>query len=245
MAPIAASLGVRVATVVALDEALELLPVPYAVVWRVPGWSLAEIGRDVPAAMPSWEAVGRQLARLHVVTEDAAPPGIPSTLRRFRQTPEVDPRPWLAEAGRAGWLAPETVSAWGRRLDRLSDRVLGAPPLRLCHGDVNAGNVIVDPADASLVTLIDWAGAGWLDPVWDLVGVPLAAVPVILRGYRAVAPFPGDHTALAEGRLVWCRAQVALDLARRDGLSGPGGADRLVVALDALDAYAREHGVDR
>jgi hypothetical protein len=54
--------------------------------------------------------------------------------------------------------------------------------------------------------VVDFAGAGWLDAAWDFVGVPVAAVPSMLEGYRAVDE---RQDSLLE-RITWCRLQTAV-----------------------------------
>ena len=101
--------------------------------------------------------------------------------------------------------------------------VLGHEPVVLCHGDVNAANILVDRAGGDFLALIDWSGAGWLDPVWDFAAVSPAIVPHLLAGHRAVAPLPDD--ASAESRICWCQIQTRLHAARQ-GTLAPGAFDR-------------------
>jgi aminoglycoside phosphotransferase (APT) family kinase protein len=230
---VARNLGVRVAPIVAFEDANDLLPVPYAIFERIPGRSIAETGRDSREAMSSWEGVGRQLAILHAIVESDVPDVRFNSLRRFRQTPEVDPRPWVDELTVAGMIDRTDEVQWTRLLERLASSALHPIPLRLCHGDVNAANVIISPAVSSAATLIDWAGAGWLDPVWDLAAGPLSAVPYLLRGHRSFGPLPTDETA--EARILWCRLQVALNTARqREGADGSSGARLKQVLVESL-----------
>jgi thiamine kinase-like enzyme len=85
-------------------------------------------------------------------------------------------------------------------------------PITMCHGDVNAGNVLVDPTIGQFLAFIGWAGAGWLDPAWDFAGVSLNAVPPLLVGHRFIEPLPGDH--YAEARICWVQVQIRLFSAR-------------------------------
>ena len=41
--------------------------------------------------------------------------------------------------------------------------------------------------DGSLMAIIDWADAGWGDPVPELSGGPIRAIPDVLDGYRDAA----------------------------------------------------------
>jgi aminoglycoside phosphotransferase (APT) family kinase protein len=208
MATFARSLGVAVPDLVALDESRDVVPVPVAIFRRVDGVSLDPARRDA-AGRAAWKDVGRQLARVHaVIDRDNAP----RPLREFRQSPEVDPRPWVDELRDAGAIALDDAAWLLTLLDRLAPTTLAEVPLALCHGDVNVANVLVDAETGEFRALIDWAGAGWLDPVWDFAGVPLDVVPWLLAGHREVAPLPEDDTA--EVRLLWVQVQTRLFNAR-------------------------------
>jgi aminoglycoside phosphotransferase (APT) family kinase protein len=229
MAPIARGLGVATPEVLAVDEACDLLPVPYVVSRRIASASPLEQWRGHGAALDAWRATGRQLALVHTVRDGT---GFPLMLRVFRQTPEVDPRPWVEEMAGRGVIGPGDARWLGLLLDELAPAAHGDEQLTLCHGDINAANVLVDATHGGFRALIDWAGAGWLDPVWDLAGVPLDAVPHLLAGHREVAPLPGDATAGA--RALWCQLQTRLFIARTGAGDAPldlGEVRRAVPAL--------------
>jgi aminoglycoside phosphotransferase (APT) family kinase protein len=218
MAEFARNLGIPAPTLLALDESREILPVPYAICRRVPDavplqpWS--------KGALPeAWRATGQHLAVLHQVSDKAR---VPMTLREFRQTPDVDPRRWADELASAGVLTPADLQWLTRLLDRLAPVGLGEPVV-LCHGDLNAANILVHRETGAFLALIDWAGAGWLDPAWDFAAVPLDVVPELLAGHRAVAPVADDDTA--EARICWCQVQTRLYVARQAALH-PGAFDR-------------------
>jgi aminoglycoside phosphotransferase (APT) family kinase protein len=209
IATFARSLGVAVPELLALDETRELVPVPVAIFRRVEGAIPLDRADRSEAARAVWEEVGRQLARVHAVADRDA---LPIVLREFRQSPEVDPRPWVDELRERGVLLG-TDAGWLRDLlDRIAPAALAEVPLALCHGDVNAANVLVDAGTGRFRALIDWAGAGWLDPVWDFAGVPLDVVPWLLAGHRELAPLPDDATA--EARILWSQVQMRLFSAR-------------------------------
>jgi Ser/Thr protein kinase RdoA (MazF antagonist) len=120
----------------------------------------------------------------------------------------VDPRPWLEELVGGRLLLPAEAAWLLRWLDELEPLVRSGSPLAFCHGDVNADNIMVRPEEFEYLAVVDWDGAGWMDPVWDFVPLPLVAVPTILHGYREVAEVPGDSTA--EARLLWHHIQYTL-----------------------------------
>jgi aminoglycoside phosphotransferase (APT) family kinase protein len=231
MGEFARELGIPAPSLLALDESRSVLPVPYAIYRRVvdavplPAWSEG-------APPDGWGVTGRHLAVLHQVSDKAR---VPITLREFRQTPEVDPRPWAEELASAGVLAPADLRWLARLLDRLAPVALGET-VTLCHGDLNAANVLVHRETGAFLALIDWAGSGWLDPVWDFAAVPLDVVPDLLAGHRAVAPMADDDTA--EARICWCQVQTRLHVARQ-GAPHPGAFDRNLRQIKEFARVAR------
>jgi aminoglycoside phosphotransferase (APT) family kinase protein len=221
MIEFARELGVRAPRLVALDESLEILPVPYAVYRRVR--HAVHIAGDVQddAIRRAWREAGRDLALVHEVRD---PERAPIGLRAFCQSPEIDPRPWVEELGAAGLLADADVAWLTALLDRLAPVIQTAEPVALCHGDVNAANVLVHEDTGAFLALVDWGGAGWLDPAWDFAGVSLDVVPDLLAGHREVGPLPDDE--LAEARICWCQVQTRLHAART--ATDPGAAPTIL-----------------
>lgn len=234
--PFVRSLGVAAPALIALDADRDIAPVPFAILERVAGaLPLDRTGRS-DRDRATWEEVGRQLAPVHAVTERDA---VPVELREFRQSPGVDPRPWVDELEEAGALE-QVDAAWLRPLlDRLAPAALADEPLALCHGDLNAANILVDERTGEFRALIDWAGAGWLDPVWDLAGVPLDVVPWLLAGHRQVAPLPDDATA--EARVFWCQVQTRL-FSLRNVAEIDAAKELLGSHIDQLRHHARTTG---
>jgi thiamine kinase-like enzyme len=121
---------------------------------------------------------------------------------------QVDPRPWLDELHSNG-LVMSAEASWLRMwLDELQPLVCTGEPVAFCHGDVNGDNILVRPGTFDYLAIVDWDGAGWGDPAWDFVPLPLPAVPLVLQGYRALASVPGDATA--EARILWHHIQYAI-----------------------------------
>lgn len=230
--PVARRLGVPTPDLVAFDDSRDIVPVPYSILRRVRDTRpLAEVPQEHPTVKTAWEAAGRTLALVHGVPYGTA---MPVPLREFRQSPQVDPRGWVDELRGRGAL-PVGDALWLRDvLDRIAPAALANVPLHLCHGDVNASNILVHATTGEYRALIDWAGAGWLDPVWDFAGVPLPVVPWLLEGHRSVAPLPEDETA--EARIFWCQVQARLHAAR--SIKDPDTArDRLARDLAALRLF--------
>ena len=194
--PAARAAGVRTPALVAFDASCELLPVPYAVYERVQGEPLDRLGLPRMATPGVWRALGHDLALLHTgVTPDGPAGTIP------HNAGGSDGHAWLGEVSAAGLLPPADAAWLHGWLDRLEPWARTPVTPRLVHGDVNAGNVMVDPATHEFRALIDWGGTYWGDPIWDFVPVSLDAVPQLLEGYRAVTPLDDDVTA--EGRVLW------------------------------------------
>ncbi len=229
--PRARAAGLHTPAIVAYDESLDLLPVPYAIYERVRGVPLEsalEAGRLDPDATPGvWRAVGRDLALLHTRTAHEHP------LALLRHDAPEDIRP-LAEAraseGYYGAADARWLIAW---LDRLAPAALAPIPLRFCHADLQAANVLVAPDTHDYLALIDWGDAQWRDPAWDCAGIPLRAAPLVLAGHRDVASLEADETA--EARVIWRHLHLALALLERGPLPDRSWAERpLGVLLETL-----------
>jgi hygromycin-B 7''-O-kinase len=207
---VARQAGVRTPKLIAFIEAGGVgdLAVPCALYERVRGRTLARRSAS-SAAVGAWREVGCDLAKLHTGVVRI---GDVAGLRLFRQSPETDPRPWVAELTGRGMLSTRQSRWFERVLDVLAPAALAEVPQCFCHGDVNAANVLVAPVSVGFLGLIDWAGAGWLDPAWDFAGVPLRVVPAMLAAHREVAPMV--HDATAEARILWCHLQFALYVLR-------------------------------
>lgn len=199
----ARAVGVRTPQIVVYDDTRELVPVPYTILERVPGEPLSK-HEVAPGDIPQvWRELGQDLARLH------------NGVRRDEQTgrfssPDVriDPRPWLEDLSVGGLVSPVEAQWLRRWIDELEPLVRAGEPLAFCHGDLNADNVLVRPGAFDYLAIVDWDGAGWIDPAWDFVPLPLRAVPLILQAYREVAEVPGDTTA--EARILWHHIQYTL-----------------------------------
>lgn len=231
MNPIIRKLGVQTPDLIAFDDSRDLQPVPFSVYRRVPHSApISQFSKSPGLVASAWEAVGRELALVHQVPYRAE---MPIALREFRQSPHVDPRPWAEDLHARGVLDSTDMSWLQRLLDYLARFALGEVPLTLCHGDVNAANVLVDSTNGQYLALIDWAGVGWLDPVWDFAGVPFSVVPFLLAGHRSVAPLPSDETA--EARVCWCQMQTRLHAANAH--LDESSAARLRRDLEAVRAF--------
>lgn len=202
--PAARAVGVRTPRLVAFDDSLALLPVPYAVYERVRGDPLELLGLD-PAATPEvYRELGRDLARLHAGVEPQSPAGRLGA----PNLPQGDPGPLPQELAAAGYfsvLEARWLDGW---LDRLPPLLQAHGDHRFLHGDTQATNVLVGSGSRDYRALIDWGGCGWGDPALDLSGMPLRAVPDVLAWYRELAALPEDETA--EARILRYHLHFAL-----------------------------------
>ena len=216
--PLARKAGVRTPQIVAFDDSLELLPVPYSIYERVRGETLGLLDLEPTDTPGVWQDVGRDLARLHKgVSEDGPASGL-------EPEPLPDPRPLPEELASAGYFTPmeaRWLSAW---LDRLAPAALAPVEKRFRHGDIQTTNVMVRRGSLDYLALIDWGACGWGDAAEDFAGVPLRAVPSMLAGYRELVLLPEDD--MAEARILWRHLQISLYLLSRPPQPGLSWAER-------------------
>ncbi len=221
--PAARDAGVRTPRMLAFDDSLELLPVPYSIYERVHAETLGLLDQD-PADTPGvWRELGRDLALLHTrVGEDGPVAGL-----KLEGMP--DPRPWPEELAAEGYFTATEARWLTGWLERLAPPALGPNPRRFLHGDSQATNVLVREESLEYVAVIDWGGAGWGDPAWDFAGVPLRVVPFMLEGYRQITPLDDEENA--EVRILWRHLQLCLYLLRREPQPGRSWAERPLAML--------------
>ena len=216
--PAARAAGVRTPALIAFDDSLELLPVPYAVYERVHGETLGLLDLEPTDTPGVWREVGRDLARLHEGVSDDGP------VAGLELEPLPDPRSLPDELASAGYftsLEARWLSGW---LERLAPEALAPVAKRFRHGDLQTTNVMVRHGSLEYLALIDWGGAGWGDPAEDFAGIPLRAVPFVLSGHREMASLLSDETA--EARILWRHLQISLYLLSRPPQPGLSWAER-------------------
>lgn len=227
--------GVRTPRLIVLDDSLDHLPVPYLVYERVVGRPLSQLVPAGEASRPVWRAVGGDLARLHTRV------GSHESLRllpTFEHTPDTDPRPWVAHMCNTGALTAAQARWLGDVLERLAPTALAPNSPRVCHGDVNAANVMVGARDpGTYAALLDWGGAGWADPASEFAPIPLPAVPFVLSGYRDIAPLEDDSTA--ESRILWFYVRLAFFTLRRATMTPGERAERIERLLKDTRVFLR------
>lgn len=152
-------------------------PHPHLVMQRAAGTPLMETTLS-PAAQ---SRLGRELAALA------------QRMREVTDWFERDPE-WRVLWGVLARVAPRPQCI-------AAAREAAHAPLSLVHGDLSAGNLLVD-ADGDLVAVLDWDGASLGDPAMDWAALVANCPPDVVRQMRAETP---GHTELER------RAQVYLD----------------------------------
>jgi aminoglycoside phosphotransferase (APT) family kinase protein len=222
-APAARAAGVHTPTLIAFDDTLDLLPVPYTIYERIHGATLGLLDCE-PGDTPSvWRQIGHDLALLHTRVADSG------AVAQLRGDTLADPRLWLDEIAQDGYFTAMEARWLMGWLDRLAPAALAPIPRRFLHGDLQTSNVMVGVDKLEYLALLDWGSAGWGDPAWDFAGVPLRAAPWLLAGYRTVAPVENDETA--EARILWRHLQLALYLLRRGPQPDHSWAERPLAML--------------
>ena len=225
--PLARAAGVRTPALVAFDDSLEFLPVPYTVYERVPGIVLELLPGDPAGATPVWHELGRNLARLHSGVEHR-PPATDLAIWDAK----TDPRPLPADIARAGYFTAVEADWLTDWLERLALHATKPVTPRFLHGDTQASNVMVDPEAVTYNAVIDWGSCLWGDLALDFSGISLRAVPALLEGYRQIA---GPHEDAIEARILWRHLQIALHQLRGQPQPQSSWAERPIgMLLDIL-----------
>lgn len=177
--PLVRDAGVPTPELISFDPTLRAASVPYMILRRVHGTTLAAQAPDSTHRRRALGSLGEILATLHRIRCNPSGPiaAVPAPYT-FSPSEVVDR---LAEAGEIG----SSQSDW--LLERFTLLQPDGPSLAdpvLLHRDVIPSNVMVDH-DGSVVSLLDWGCAEWGSPARDLVGMPIQALPDLLAGYRS------------------------------------------------------------
>lgn len=184
--PLVQDAGVPTSELVSYDATLQVGSVPYVVLKRLHGATLAE--QDPADRQLAYESLGEILMALHQVRLSSvgaigtipAPFSFspPALVQRLKEAGEIG-------TAQCGWLL-ENFELLQPEGPSQADPVL-------LHRDVIPSNVIVD-RQGRATALLDWGCAEWGSPARDLVGLPLRALPELLSGYRSAhhVATPGD-----------------------------------------------------
>ncbi|GAA4996390.1 phosphotransferase family protein [Actinopolymorpha pittospori] len=207
--PLVQDAGVPTSELVSYDATLRVGSVPYVVLERLHGATLAEQAPDPTNRRRALESLGEILVTLHRVrlSRVGSIGAIPAPftfspsklLQRLTETGEIGSAQydWLLE--KFDLLQPEGPSQ--------------ADPV-LLHRDVIPSNLIVDQ-EGRVTALLDWGCAEWGSPARDLVGLPLQALPDLLSGYRsaldvATSGHNDDSDLSLERDALWYHLYLAL-----------------------------------
>ncbi|MBO0811468.1 MAG: aminoglycoside phosphotransferase family protein [Microlunatus sp.] len=231
--PLVQDAGVPTSGLVSYDASLQIGNVPYVVLERLHGTTLAEY--DPAGRQLAYESLGEILVALHrirlssVRTISTIPAPFtfspPELVQRLKDAGEIGSAQcdWLLE--QFVLLKPEGPSQ--------------ADPV-LLHRDVTASNVIVD-RQGRVTALFDWGCAEWGTPARDLVGLPLRALPDLLTGYRsalhAAASREHETGQTLERDALWFHLYLALARLLKDPSTSEDrnwAAPRQATLLDIL-----------
>ncbi|MFD6177232.1 MULTISPECIES: phosphotransferase family protein [unclassified Isoptericola] len=176
-------------------------------------WGATDLG--AADAARARRSLGGFMARLHGLTGDRFGYPAPESGLAAPTWPEAFDamvRAVLDDAERWGVDLPveRIVGAVARHRDLLATVVTP----RLVHADLWAGNVLLDPAERTVVGVLDGERALWGDPVFELVGADQLGVgavdPDLLAGYRDAGGDlgVGDGTPGAGDPDAWTRLRL-------------------------------------
>ena len=199
--PLARAVGVRTPELLVHDASRKIIPAPFTIYERIHGETLGLLDLEPHDTPDVWREVGHDLAQLHTSVSEA-------DIAKLEYEELPDPRLWPNELATAGYFTTMEADWLLRWFEHLASEAL--QPIRkcLCHGDVQATNIMVKADTYEYLALIDWGNAYLGDPAYDFGDKPIRTAPYVLQGYREVTPLENDETA--EARILWRHLQLAL-----------------------------------
>ena len=203
-APVAYAAGIQTPHMLVFDESGEFYDRPYSIWERVHGKTLGHISSD-PRSMPNtWRQVGQQMAQLHVNVK----PFEDTKNYLHEPTRELNLDSLLDRLFATGHFSQVLAKEVSTLIAELHPAVHEASNTCFLHSDVKDMNIMCTHDDEFLA-LIDWGDAGWGDPTFDFRQIPLMAIPIVLEGYRKVAPNLLGNTL--NERIIWDKLHAALE----------------------------------
>ena len=205
-APIAFDAGVLTPQLLAFDDSGDLIDGPYSIWERIHGETLGLLTRQSDAMANTWRQVGSQMAHLHSSVQPFDDP----EKRLHTPARELDLDRLLEGLAQTGFASSSHIDDIAELIAELRPAVLADFSVSFLHADVKDMNIMCT-SDDELLALIDWGDSGWGDPAFDFFRIPLPVIPIVLEGYRDVAPSLLDATS-AE-RMIWDKLEQAMSRA--------------------------------
>lgn len=244
--PLAVAAGVRTPAIVAFDDSMEVLPVPFLVVELITGRDIESVTADPAELTDLWVEVGHDLGRLHAAVDPARWPGTPpeaASMSNLVAGAPHDAETLVQQRVDDGWLT-YLEARW--LLDWLGHLEVGRADPRWAaatHGDVQMSNILMDTRTGRYQGIVDWGCAATKDAVVDFMPLPFSAVPHLLDGHRDVAALADDDHA--ELRILRGRIHTLLAVLPRGAAPGTTWGERPVAWLTDLLRFFSDPPNDR
>ena len=211
-APVAYEAGLLTPRLLVFDDSRNLLDGPYSIWERVHGETLGLVSDDPRAMSNTWCQVGYQMGNLHVNVKHVDDP------HKYLHEPKRGLRldALLEKLASTVHFDRNLTKEIAALIDELHPAVTEESKICFLHSDVKDMNIMCT-YDDELLALIDWGDAGWGDPTFDFRQIPLSAIPIVLRGYRDVAPDLLEETF--KERVIWDKLRGAMYAALSNPLS--------------------------
>jgi aminoglycoside phosphotransferase (APT) family kinase protein len=224
-APIAKTAGVLTPRLIAFDDSRKLSDRPFSLWEKVNGLTLGNIADNTRRMPKTWREIGHQLALLHTNVNECPDPYhyLDHPEREFGLDTKITR--YLSSSRIGKDIGKELVAIIKQIRPYIDTETISC----FIHNDIHDMNIMCDNND-TLMAIIDWGDAGWGDPVLEFTQVPFAAIPLIVDGYREVAPTLLGQSP--EVRIVWDKLCVTLEKIAEDST--------YQIPLDQLKSFVKK-----